>query len=142
MLKIFCIFCLSFFLLACSDLSRKKDFQTLQIAGETFELEVADSVAERAMGLSVRSEIAENGGMIFVFENPEKHKFWMKDTRFPITIFWISADKKIVDVQKMPPCEKDPCPAFSPAQKAKWVVEIRGSFFEKMRGMVGKKLDF
>ena len=112
MLKIFCIFCLSFFLLACSDLSRKKDFQTLQIAGETFELEVADSVAERAMGLSGRSEIAENGGMIFVFENPEKHKFWMKDTLFPITILWISQTQKIVDVQKCRRAKKTPALLF------------------------------
>lgn len=71
------------------------------IGGHTFVLEVANDGNTRNQGLSRRQLLAENAGMLFVFETEAFHKFWMKEVHFPLDLLFISADGKIVDIQHM-----------------------------------------
>ena len=71
------------------------------IGGHTFVLEVANDGNTRSQGLSRRQLLAENAGMLFVFETEAFHKFWMKEVHFPLDLLFISADGKIVDIQHM-----------------------------------------
>jgi uncharacterized membrane protein (UPF0127 family) len=48
-----------------------------------------------AKGLAVKNELRDNESMLFVYEEPSKQSFWMKDMRFPIDIIWI--DTKVYD---------------------------------------------
>lgn len=67
-------------------------------------LQIASSSADRENGLSFKEKINDNEGMLFVFENAEVQKFWMKDMNFDLDIIWfISTDNKklkIVHVEK------------------------------------------
>lgn len=61
--------------------------------GETaFEVEIADTVVKRTLGLSGREELEEGKGMLFVFPEKSQQGFWMKDMKFSIDIIWISGD--------------------------------------------------
>ena len=71
------------------------------IGGHRFVLEVANDENTRSQGLSRRQLLAENAGMLFVFETEAFHKFWMKEVHFPLDLLFISADGKIVDIQHM-----------------------------------------
>ncbi len=91
-----------------------------------FWLEVADSPTERATGLMYRKSLAEDGGMVFVFDEKGNHSFWMKNTLIPLDMLRIGEDKKIIHIEhNVPPCKADPCPAYgSNATSARYVVEL------------------
>jgi uncharacterized protein len=73
---------------------------TLHVGDHVVKLEVADTPAEQQKGLSGRSGLAKNSGMLFVYEAAQNQRcFWMKDMRFAIDIVWVDADKKVVAVQ-------------------------------------------
>jgi hypothetical protein len=87
-------------------------------------VEIADSPDERSRGLMDRDVLPGNNGMIFVFDEESVHGFWMKNTRIPLDAIWINSLGEVVDIITMFPCEKDPCPVYTPAGNANYVVEI------------------
>jgi len=50
-----------------------------------------------------RTRLPANGGMLFVFERPDRHCFWMRNTPLPLSIAFIGADGRIVDLADMQP---------------------------------------
>ena len=67
--------------------------QTVSINGKNFEVEIADTMATRAQGLSGRDGLGEDKGMLFIFGKPGMNGFWMKDMKFPLDMIWINGDK-------------------------------------------------
>ncbi len=94
-------------------------------------VEVADTPAERQWGLMNRSKLAEDAGMIFVFEEMGIHSFWMKNTLIPLDVIWIGDNLHVMEVQSMSPCAQDPCPLYTPAWPAKYVLEVNAGWAEK-----------
>ena len=94
-------------------------------------VEVADSLVERQMGLMNRSKLAEDAGMLFVFEGVEVHSFWMKNTLLPLDAIWITDTWHVVEIQSMVPCVENPCPVYTPAFPAKYVLEVNAGWAEK-----------
>jgi uncharacterized membrane protein (UPF0127 family) len=64
------------------------------------QVEVADTAAERRLGLSGRDLLAADHGMLFVIER-RGTGFWMKDTRFPLSIAFVDGCGVILDIQDM-----------------------------------------
>ncbi len=73
------------------------------IGGRSFDLEMALTDEQRFHGLSGRTEIKENEGMIFVFKNSEERAFVMRDCPIPIDILYLDGTGRIVSVHKMVP---------------------------------------
>lgn len=55
--------------------------------------DVANTMALRTQGLSGRTSLAPDHGMIFLFGWPSIQVFWMKDMNFPIDIIWVRGGK-------------------------------------------------
>jgi len=62
---------------------------------QAVEVEVADDDAKRQRGLMYRKELAEDRGMIFVFEDESPHAFWMKDTLIPLDMIFIDGQQRV-----------------------------------------------
>ncbi len=77
-----------------------KKTETIIISDKTFNLEIADDPKEMAQGLSGRPSLAKSTGLLFVFDQPGRYGFWMKDMNFPIDIVWLDKNKKILGVSK------------------------------------------
>lgn len=75
----------------------------LTVGGHTFNVEVRDTALGRAQGLSGRDGLAEDAGMLFIFDAPGRYAFWMKDMKFPIDIVWIEGGKVIATTENVPP---------------------------------------
>ena len=91
-------------------------------------IEIADSDQERQLGLMGRTSLAQDAGMLFIFDDGLKTRnFWMKNTLIPLDIFFI-ADNKIVDVQIMVPCTADPCPIYASKAPADSALEVNVGF--------------
>ncbi len=73
------------------------------INGKTISAEVANTPSARAQGLSFRTALGFNNGMLFLFDKPDDYGFWMKDMNFPIDIVWIKDDKIVGVVEKAAP---------------------------------------
>lgn len=108
-------------------------------AGEEVELdvEVADDLDEQMRGLMFRRRLAENAGMIFVFESDHLTGFIMKDTRIPLSIAFISADGTIIDIQDMEPLTLN---SRRPDRVYRHAIEVNQGWFERNAIEVGDRV--
>lgn len=70
--------------------------------GTEFSLEITNTLETRARGLSGRDSIPERGGMVFLFDPPERPAFWMKDMRFPLDMVWVRNSRIIGITENIP----------------------------------------
>ena len=92
-------------------------------------VEVADEPDEWRTGLMHRRSLAPNAGMIFVFPQPIRGGFWMKNTLIPLSIAFFDRRGRILRIMVMTPCRADPCPTYDPKVAYKGALEVnRGSF--------------
>ncbi|MER3404798.1 MAG: hypothetical protein C4289_06230 [Chloroflexota bacterium] len=89
-------------------------------------VEIADTPELRALGLMNREALAEDHGMLFVFEQDVQVPFWMKDTLIPLSIAFIAADGTIVDIKDMQPLDLSLVYSQAPYRYA---LEVNQGFF-------------
>lgn len=93
--------------------------------GKAVTAELAVTDAERQQGLMFRTRMRPEQGMLFVFEEPDYHSFWMKNTKIALDMLWLDADRRIVEIEKnVPPCLEDPCPSYGGNRPALFVLEL------------------
>jgi hypothetical protein len=76
---------------------------TVVVAGEAFEVEVAIDPMDRMRGLSGRTAIPRNGGMLFVLPKPQPMSMVMRDCPVPIDVAFIDAMGRVVAIHEMTP---------------------------------------
>lgn len=106
----------------------------VHIGDATVGAEVADTQAERATGLMNREHLDEDAGMLFVYTEPTKGAFWMKNTLIPLSIAFItrrSGTLRVVSVLDMEPCRKEPCTLYSPGVSYLLALEVNQGFYER-----------
>lgn len=107
----------------------------------TFFVEVARTKRQRNVGLMFRKNLAHNNGMLFIFEQEERHRVWMKDTLIPLDVVFISAQEKIVSIIKdLQPCMSPSCHTFIPPEKAKYMLEIIAGTVQNKGIKIGQQL--
>lgn len=65
-------------------------------------IEIADTDQERGVGLSNRTELGEDRGMLFIIPS-RGLGFWMKDTLIPLSVAFIGPCGEIVHIADMQP---------------------------------------
>lgn len=103
--------------------------QPLAVDGQPLTVEIADSVEERACGLSHRDQLPADHGMLFVFDVPVRSPFWMKDTRLPLSIAFVDGDGRILDLQDMIP--DDGRRLYVPDLPYRYALETRQGWFRE-----------
>ena len=59
--------------------------------GETmFAVEIADTDATRARGLMFRQSLADDAGMLFVYPQPARLSFWMRNTFIELDLLFLN----------------------------------------------------
>ena len=112
------------------------------VENSCFNVEIAKTEIERERGLMFRQNLAENSGMLFIFEKPGVYPFWMKNTLIPLDMIWISEDKKVVFIKKnVQPCAKGTiCENIDPRAQASYVLEINAGEADKLGISKGDKV--
>lgn len=85
------------------DEKASSDLATVKIAGKTFHLEVAAFGEKRYLGLGKRNHIDDDGGMIFVFRQPDVQNFVMRDCTIPIDILYLDGSGRVLTMHNMLP---------------------------------------
>ena len=75
----------------------------LKIGSSRLVAEIAATTAARTVGLMNRFSLRPDHGMLFVFDAPQPLAFWMKNTYVPLSIAYIGADGRILNIDDMAP---------------------------------------
>ncbi|MEX0991079.1 MAG: DUF192 domain-containing protein [Actinomycetota bacterium] len=103
----------------------------------TDPLPVAWTDEQREVGLSGRASLAQDSGMIFLYDEPRTGFFWMKDTLIPLSIAFVAADDRIISIQEMEPCPAEPCTKYAPDTEYVAAIEMNQGWFRKHGVRVG-----
>ena len=85
----------------------------------------------------MRTQMAPHEGMLFVFEQPGRQCFWMRDTLLPLSIAFIADDGRIVNTAEMQPRSDD---AHCSAQPVRFALEMNRGWFDKRGIKAGDRL--
>jgi len=109
------------------------------VAGaRVFTVEVASNEGTREQGLMCRSQLADNQGMLFEFQDAYERTFWMKDTLIGLDIIYIAPDGRIVSIQKnAKPLDRTPLPSRGAASG---VLEVRAGLSDELGMKPGDKV--
>lgn len=101
---------------------------------KTFQVELAQTDAERRQWLMYRESLAEDKWMLFIFSDEWIYPFWMKNTLIPLDMIRINEidwENRVVDIQTAEPCVTDECEIYKPAWDSLFVLEINAWLAEK-----------
>jgi uncharacterized protein len=116
----------------------------VSIKGVELSAEIPTTQELMRKGLAVKNELKENESMLFVFDKPEKHSFWMKDMKFPIDIIWLDSNGKVVHVEE----NLEPCPlviictSYTPNADSQYVLETVAGFTQRHNISLGTNIVF
>jgi uncharacterized membrane protein (UPF0127 family) len=108
----------------CQSDTTRPEFQRVEIADETFDLELAMTPESRHQGLSGRTSIPADGGMLFVFPRERVLEFVMRDCLVPIDILFLGPTGKVIAMHEM-----QVEPAGTPERRLKRYSSVRPALF-------------
>ena len=118
-------------------------------AGETFKtthvkvgshpltVELALSEPQRMQGLMHREKLGRDDGMLFVFDEPAYQSMWMKNTLIPLSVAFLDADGRILNILDMEPQTLDTHTSAGPSVYA---IETNKGWFEQNNVKAGEKV--
>ena len=98
-------------------------------------VEIADDSEKTTRGLMFRDRLADDRGMLFIFEKEHKYQFWMMSMKFNLDMIWLDANGKVVYiVEDAEPCIDEAHTSlctYSPDEPAKYVLEVNSGFVKE-----------
>ena len=99
--------------------------------------EVASDMGSRMQGLMYRKAMAQNAGMVFVFDEDAAHCMWMKNTLIPLSVAFVDQSGEIINIADMQPqTEQSHCAA----RPARYALEMNKGWFAQRGIRPGAKL--
>ena len=75
----------------------------IEIGDKEYNVTCARYEDETIKGLQGVTELKEDEGMLFFFEEPQTVDFWMKDTKIPLDIIFIDEDMEVISIYEGEP---------------------------------------
>lgn len=118
----------------------------VKLGNKEYSAILVKSDKDKMKGLSGRTSLDKNTGMLFVFDKKAPYPFWMKDMKFPIDIIYIN-DDSIVDIFENVPAPQKAAPLYSlpvykPKDAANYVFEINAGQTKQNNIKIGDKVSF
>ena len=89
---------------------------------QKFNVEFARSEAEKATGLMFRERLADDEGMLFMWNTSSLRQFWMKNTLINLDILFIDSDYRVVHIEES--AQKGSLRIISSILPVQYVLEI------------------
>jgi uncharacterized membrane protein (UPF0127 family) len=93
-----------------------------------FSVEIAVKPGERSAGLMFREHMAQDHGMLFVFDQMQPVGFWMKNTILPLDLVFIGEDGRIKAIEHGEPFSEA---VISPGEPVRFVLELNAGVAAK-----------
>ncbi|MBI2132607.1 MAG: DUF192 domain-containing protein [Candidatus Tectomicrobia bacterium] len=96
------------------------------------QAEIAETPRAREIGLMHRASLPEEAGMLFIYPEEQALSFWMKDTRIPLSIAFISAQGVITEILDMdPPRPGEPPRTHTSRGLNRYALEVNQGWFRR-----------
>ena len=89
---------------------------------QKFNVEFARSEAEKATGLMFRERLADDEGMLFMWNTSSLRQFWMKNTLINLDILFIDSEYRVVHIEES--AQKGSLRIISSLLPVQYVLEI------------------
>ena len=89
---------------------------------QKFNVEFARSEAEKAIGLMFRERLADDEGMLFMWNTSSLRQFWMRNTLINLDILFIDSDYRVVHIEES--AQKGSLRIISSLLPVQYVLEI------------------
>jgi uncharacterized protein len=107
----------------------------LWLGSQEIVAELATTPVAVATGMMFRRQMAENEGMLFVFRQPHRASFYMRNTYLPLSCAYIGTDGAILEIHDMKPLDETPIEAST--DQVQFVLEVKQGWFERNKVSVG-----
>jgi uncharacterized protein len=116
----------------------------VELRGHRFNVEIAQTEAQRARGLMFRNHMASDHGMLFIHDSEGPLAYWMKNTLIGLDIFYFDSNRQLVSVSKRtPPCTLgDACPPYGSDGPGLYVLELNSGVADRLHAKKGDRLTF
>jgi uncharacterized protein len=105
---------------------------TTQLGGQLFQLEIAQTPDQQAMGLMYRPALPDDRGMLFPMGSSRPVTFWMRNVPVALDMVFINQGSIVAIVAKVPPCVTASCPTYGPKGNVDQVLELRAGRAEEL----------
>lgn len=109
-----------------------QDKPYVQINNTRINLEIAQTDVEKTKGLGFRDSLAQDTGMLFVYDQPLRYSFWMEGMRFALDFLWIE-NNKVEDLHEniLPPIQTNNSPSIiTPKSPVRYILEVNAGFIK------------
>jgi len=108
-------------------------------------VELAVKPEQKSIGLMERRRLADDAGMLFVYDStqPPNAGFWMYRTRIPLDIAFADSTGVIRSIRSMVPCSTEVaqgCPSYTPDVLYQYALEVNAGYFARHGVVVGNAL--
>jgi len=110
----------------------------LRIKKHEIRAEVAHTEQARLRGLMFRDRLAENSGMIFLYPRAEVSAMWMKNTGIALSVAFVDAGGRILNIAEMEPYSLD---AHASSGAAAYALEMNRGWFSKRGIKAGDRIE-
>lgn len=101
----------------------------LWLGAKEITAELAITEVQIMTGMMFRKEMAESEGMLFVFSQPQRTSFYMKNTYVPLSCAYIDTEGVISEIHDLEPLNETPVPAKT--KNIQFVLEVKRGWFER-----------
>jgi uncharacterized membrane protein (UPF0127 family) len=101
----------------------------LWIGTNELKTEIAHTWPQIMAGMMWRTNMEEMDGMLFVFNEPQKVGFWMRNTLLPLSCAYVDAEGTILELHNMQPRDETPIP--SETDRVQYVLEVKQGWFDR-----------
>ncbi len=105
--------------------------------GDTLWVEIAATPEAQVQGLMFRDTLPENRGMLFVYPEPRRLVFWMRNTTIPLDLAFADEQGVIVEIQQMEPLSDS---LHQAPQPVRYALEVNRGWFQRHGVQVGDTL--
>lgn len=117
----------------------EKENTYTEIVQSEFVFDIADTEAERVQGLSGRTDVPADYGLLFVFPAQGTYGFWMKDMHVSIDIAWLSEDGTVLKIDENVSPDTFPSVFYAP-RPVRFVLETKAGEMRRQGWEVGTRV--
>ena len=120
-------------------LSQSLPITNLKIKDNILSVEVVDKFGTGSRGLSGRTFLAENNGMLFIYDIPVQGEFWNKDTPLALDLVFLDKNGIILEINKLIP--NDETIISSKSNNIFYAIEANKGWFSNNGINLGDKVE-
>lgn len=118
------------------------NYNHIRLGSALISVEYAINLGEWQLGLSGRSSLAPDSGMLFIFPEPMNWAFWMQGMKFPLDIIWIDSNRQVIGITSDISTCSSQCSAYYPPAPYSYVLEVNAGYAAKHGIKIGSQFSW